>query len=58
MTVDDLVKKLQFSSDKTKDVTIEISATKLEDIASLHFYLNGEIVISTKPRKKAASSGP
>ncbi len=57
MTVEDLIQKLQFSSDKTQPVTIEISATKLEDIASLHFYLNGEIVISTKPRKKAVTSG-
>lgn len=48
MTIQKLIDALEKSTNKDEKIKVEISAFKTLEIKSVHYFLNGEIVISTK----------
>ncbi len=51
MSIEKLIKLLQKSNNKKAPAMVEVTALKFQEILSVHYYLNGEIAISTKELK-------
>jgi len=50
MSIQKLINLLEKSKDKTAKAFIEVTALKYLEIMSVQYYLNGEILISTKDK--------
>ena len=52
MIIQDLIDKLNKSTDKTAKVSLEIDTIKNYDIIGIQYYLNGEVLLETGPVKR------